>query len=785
MEFQNISSPAYKPEAAAQGGGVKIFNDMVHSYLDLVQPNTFPASKSDIPPASVLNYEVGFLVAIALGILFIVLMTLVGLFFACCRCCGNCGGKMYQKQTKKMDCKRCFLYLFLLLITLIILAGNICAFYTNSKISAAVTDTLHAYSNTADNLRTYIKSVPQEINDIIVEGEKTIETAKNTISGIGPILGGQIQMAIGKVANVTLASIQQMVTVLNNTVDYMVSVNESFHAVRQEQAAISQNLTDVRGRINKTVSECGGACASYPSVDNLVLDANYNTIPDFGDQIKTINEFLNSGIESTLQKVYKALQDIPDTVTNETKSAVSDVQTQLNKIKETFSEVRSISIADTIQSLNTFLNTSDNNVEKLRPDIQRYDYYRWIVGICLCCIVLLVVVCNLFGLFFGPCGHRVNVDPTERSCLSNSAGDFFMAGAGFSFLFAWLLMLIVSLLFIIGGNSYTLICKPWANRQIFTFIDNQVNLTKELNISVPNISTLYSECEKNYPMWQVLNLNDKFNLDQYLNISQYTGEVNSTFNNTQININEMTFLSSTQKDQLRNISSLGIEDLNFTDIKKQMQKGITKTNLTSFADSLDSLAASVTNSTISNELKSEAADLRSIQLSIDTRLMPQIRNLNKSLINLETTSSSNLSGDVNSTLNSVDVAQNYVDRNVSDVIKAELRNFLETLLQYFQSYTDWARLMITQNMARCGPVGRALNSAQIVLCNYIVDSLNGFWFSLGWCTIFFLPSIILSVKLAKYYRRMKSSDILENQYDHMEMTSNSQQFLIPRVTAKV
>ncbi|CAI9536995.1 unnamed protein product, partial [Staurois parvus] len=54
----------------------------------------------------VLMYEVGYLVALAIGLLFIILMTLVGLFFPCCRCCGNCGGKMYQKQTKRMTCKR-------------------------------------------------------------------------------------------------------------------------------------------------------------------------------------------------------------------------------------------------------------------------------------------------------------------------------------------------------------------------------------------------------------------------------------------------------------------------------------------------------------------------------------------------------------------------------------------------------------------------------------------------------------------------------------------------------
>lgn len=44
---------------------------------------------------------------------------------------------------------------------------------------------------------------------------------------------------------------------------------------------------------------------------------------------------------------------------------------------------------------------------------------------------------------------------------------------------------------------------------------------------------------------------------------------------------------------------------------------------------------------------------------------------------------------------------------------------------------------------------------------HCISLQNAFWFSLGWCMIFFIPSIIFSIKLAKYYRRMKYSDVYE------------------------
>lgn len=35
---------------------------------------------------------------------------------------------------------------------------------------------------------------------------------------------------------------------------------------------------------------------------------------------------------------------------------------------------------------------------------------------------------------------------------------------------------------------------------------------------------------------------------------------------------------------------------------------------------------------------------------------------------------------------------------------------------------------------------------------------NGFWFGTGWALILFVPTIITSVKLSKYYRRMKECE---------------------------
>lgn len=53
-------------------------------------------------------------------------------------------------------------------------------------------------------------------------------------------------------------------------------------------------------------------------------------------------------------------------------------------------------------------------------------FSRWGVCLIVCCVVLLVVVCNLLGLVLGPPGLKSKADPTKRSCTANCGGTFLM-----------------------------------------------------------------------------------------------------------------------------------------------------------------------------------------------------------------------------------------------------------------------------------------------------------------------------------------------------------------------
>ncbi|KAG7270661.1 hypothetical protein CRUP_032180 [Coryphaenoides rupestris] len=58
----------------------------------------------------------------------------------------------------------------------------------------------------------------------------------------------------------------------------------------------------------------------------------------------------------------------------------------------------------------------------------------------------------------------------------NNVREEELGGVGFSFIFAWVLMAVVSALFVVGGNVEKLICEPLANRQLFK-VSGKVDLS--------------------------------------------------------------------------------------------------------------------------------------------------------------------------------------------------------------------------------------------------------------------------------------------------------------------
>ncbi|NXW04958.1 PRM1A protein, partial [Fregetta grallaria] len=362
-----------------------------------------------------------------------------------------------------------------------------------------------------------------------------------------------------------------------------------------------------------------------------------------------------------------------------------------------------------------------------------------------------------------PLGLKESVLPTQRSGLSNAGGNFFMAGVGFSFIFSWLLMLLVLITFMLGGNIYMLVCDSWRTQQLFQLLDTP-GLIPGFNLSellgqeggTANFSEIYRQCQRDAALWQTLHLDQSVSLDELLNISQYTGEISTAFEKMNITLSPISLLSQSQRDLLLNASRAG-QPPDFTPTLEQLDQNMTQGSLPDLSTELEQLADKA-GVDVKEDLKADARKLRELDKEMQTSFSRPLESL-KENIHLVQSRAAQLKAQTKSALDKASETQEFLEKETANIIKNETWAFLEELLDFFETYISWAKSRLTEDVARCKPVAQTLDNVEAITCDYILDSLNAFWFSLGWCTFFLLPSIILAVRLAKFYRRMDVADV--------------------------
>uniref|UniRef100_A0A3B4B679 Prominin 2 n=1 Tax=Periophthalmus magnuspinnatus TaxID=409849 RepID=A0A3B4B679_9GOBI len=666
----SLEQPVYEESVRPVGDFMASF---VQSFLNTVQPKPFPK----VFHTKVLVYGTGFLVCVAIGVLYIVLMPIVGLFLACCRCCGNCGGKMQQKQTSSIHCRRRALYSATFVTTVIIL----CVFGSQRHDNS-----LNLWLPVFINTHFYV----------------TIEEVTKNLDGENSY---KLFCLLRFVVN-TSALLKKLNTSLNN--------------LESNASTIQIEITNVKNEINETLSkpDCTNCENMKPELNKLTVDTSIDSVTNL-DLLKVVNIFKMKYVRFIIICV------------------VAGSKAELAKIK---SQISNISTDLPLSSLNDVLTQLENfqaNISTYSPEVERVEYIRWCVCITLCCVILLVVVCNVFGLALGPLGLKSKVEPTKRSCTSDCGGTFFMMGAGFSFLISWLFMILVLILFLIGANAYTLLCKPWRNGELLQLLDTpgvipgfNPSATFGANITISSI----------YRYVIVINILIHLTI-LYLTILFFLIIITEIVK--KISLHEV-------KDQLKSFASKS-GNIDFSTTVQEVQgTGKMMQNNYCGKSTLYSHLLLFQTGQIKMELKNEAQKLRKIQADIETVIFPQLVNFPTRL----THNTSNLY---------LCIFQKCSELTLCRVtlLFQESGQFLDCQLGYFTAFADWARNMITQELGRCGPVAGAVDSADIIICSNMVESLNAFWFSLGWCMIFLIPSIIFSIKLAKYYRRMKYNDVFE------------------------
>ncbi|XP_076147882.1 prominin-1-A isoform X1 [Alosa pseudoharengus] len=801
LDFGYVPAGVYETVAHYEPGPIGILFHMVHAFLYVVQPNPFPedlvirvakdkfgAIQSEYQ--KVIYYEMGFVVCVLLGVIFLVLMPLVGLLFCLCRCCDNCGGEMHQRQRKNADCQRGLLATLLFSTCIVITAGILCSYAANQHLSSQLKQMRRLVNSNLRDLHTFANETPTQIEYLISQ----YSTAKNQVlfdlENIGPLLGGRIHEELGKEVRPALDGVLNMAGAMHETKEALENVSMTLEVLQDGAGKLRFNLSLVRSGLNNSLddpvctvpgSPAAKVCSRVlSSLSQLHVGANYSELPGVTPQLEKVNEALKTDLSGIVQKGYSSFNDTPAMVADQTRNVVEGVRDMLDGIGTNITGFSKLfPVHNSLSNFTILISHGHSRIEDLYPEIDRYDFYRWTVCITLCCMVVMVLAFNLLGMLCGILGFDRHATPTTRGCISNTGGNLLMAGVGFSFIFSWILMAVVAVSFLVGGNVEKLVCEPFHTKQLFKVLDTPHLIMPAWKNFIPGylyndpemdltVESFYSNCKENRGIYSALHLDKIFNVSAFLNTSVFTEDVAHVIDGVKVDLRGIILLESEGKDNLVRFTETGIGDINYADYLEEVNKRVTLVDLLSFAKELDAQSEELPKGSLQTSLKGHASTLRQIHTQQVLPMEQSLTTLSQSIRMLQMTSRE-LPSKVSTVLNTIEAAQYLISHNATFVVSQEIERYKQTIIGYFRQYINWVKASLALEVAPCKPFSNIVDTMEIVACSFLIDSMNTFWLGLGGATLFLLPSLILAVRLAKFYRRMDTEDVYDDlpAYDTM------------------
>uniref|UniRef100_A0A8D0CUL7 Prominin 1a n=1 Tax=Sander lucioperca TaxID=283035 RepID=A0A8D0CUL7_SANLU len=762
LDFGYVPAGVYETLAHYEPGPIGILFHMVHVFLHVVQPNPFPqdlivklakdkfgAIQTEYQKVTLcaIYYEIGFLVCAAVGLLFAVLVPIAGLFFCMCRCCDNCGGEMHQRQRKNADCRRGLLGTLLFATSLVITIGVLCAYAANQNLSSQVKNIRRLVNSNMRDLHTFANDTPMQIDYLISQ----YATAKNKViydlDNIGPLLGGRIHDQLDKEVHPALDRVLNMAGAMGETKEALENVSAGLEVLQVGTGKLNFNLSLVRTSINRTLNDPGchdeesdatsaQLCRNIrQSLFQLQISANFTRLPNVNAQLEKVNHVMKTDLSAIVQRVSL------DHKSSYIVSLVDDIGKNISSYSKVFP------VQSSLSNFTIFVSHAHAKIEDYYPEIDRMDFYRWIGCIALCCMVVLVLAFNYLGLLCGTLGYDKHASPTTRGCISNTGGTMLVAGVGFSIIFSWVLMGVVTTIFLAGGNMEKLVCDPFQTKEVFKVVDTPYLVNSDWRNFIPGYiyndsdleltaESLYSTCKENKGIYSAMRLDKVFNISLFLNTTVVSKL--KTPHNVKIDLRGIILLETEGKQNLLDFSEAGLSEINYADYLEEVNKGVTVIDLLTFTRELEAQTDLMPRGALQTALKGHVGTLRQIHSQ-------QIIPMEQAMV----------------MPNSVCLFSVQIFMPGWTLGFWETEKYTATIVGYFHQYIEWVKTSLAMDVAPCKPFSNMVDTAEIIACSFLVDSMNAFWMGMGCSTIFLLPSIILAVKLAKYYRRMDTEDVYD------------------------
>ncbi|NXL65089.1 PROM2 protein, partial [Chordeiles acutipennis] len=773
---------------------------LVRRCLDLIQQNPLPtellrAALNDpgsVRTSQVVQYELGYVVCATVALLFTVAVPVAGMCFCYCRSRRRCGGRL-RAHRRSLGCRRHCLLACLSLTSLVILISVICAFVTSQRVKGQMEPGLGAVPATLRTLRQHIAHVPQGVQMVVdqfeVPRQQIIsdlggkhraghwwapsqashydETLRGTrcLAGLSRSVGLSIHTQLKAMTYAALADLQDRAGDLQTSLHHLQIVDKTTRALASARAELEPALRERRRRVVALLDDprCTSCASVLGTAQSLELGADYSKVPSVEKVLKALSGLPRSDFAEMIRQGNGTFNSIPELAVERMAQVIQDLRDEMARMTE---KVQSIAdgfpLPDYTRPVSEALVKAEDRSQPYLQEVERFEQYRWIAGTVLCSIILLILACNVTGMALGTYGLSKREDPSDYECRGEAGAKLLLVGVGLAFLFSWLLILLVFATFLVGGNIQTLVCRNWVNQEIYKFIDTpgnlppSMNLTRQLNLRRDsNLSATYWECKSGAGLWEVLQLDRSYDLDEHLKTAKYTADFQKRLSDFTARLGDVRLLRSEGRQDLETFARSGMDEVDYRRFQEEMKNPVVQTSLPGLARSLEGLQKMQRNVTVAGRLAAEARALWQMQNSTVQSQEALVAKLAESVQFLSRLAP-HLQERVKTTLATTASVEARLPVQAQQILRQEIGCFTRKELRYLAQYLNWVGQTLREDVASCQPLATALDNGRVILCDRIADPWNAFWFSLGCCTFFLIPNIIFAIRLTKHFRPIRN-----------------------------
>ncbi|XP_039420166.1 prominin-2 [Corvus cornix cornix] len=765
---------------------------LVRRCLDLIQQNPLPTEllrtalndPGSVRTSQVVQYELGYVVCAAVALLFTVAVPVAGMCFCYCRSRRRCGGRL-RAHRRSLGCPRRCLLACLSFTSLIILISVTCAFVTSQRVKGQMEPGLGAVPSTLRTLRQHLANVPQGVQMVVDKFEVPRKQIISDLGGLSRSVGLSIHAQLKAMTYAALADLQDRAGDLQTSLHHLQILDRTARALAAARAELEPALRERRRRVVALLDDprCTSCASVLGRAQSLELGADYGKVPSVEKVLKALGGLPRSDFAEMIRQGNGTFNSIPELAVERMAQVIQDLRDDLTRTAEKVQSIAdSFPFPDYTRPVSEALLKAEDRSQPYLREAERFERYRWIAGTVLCSIILLILACNVMGMALGAYGLSKREDPSDYECRGEAGAKFLLVGVGLAFLFSWLLILLVFATFLVGGNIHTLVCRNWVNQEIYKFIDTpgnlppSMNLTRQLNLRRDsNLSSAYRECKSGAGLWEVLQLDRSYDLDEHLKTPKYTADFQKRLGDFTANLGDVRLLRSEGRQDLETFARSGVDEVDYGRFQEEMKNPVVQTSLPGLARNLEGLQKMQRNGTVAGRLAAEARALWQMQNSTVQSQEALVAKLGESVQFLSRLAP-HLKERVKRTLATTASVEARLPVQAQQILRQELGCFTRKELRYFTQYLNWVGQTLREDVASCQPLATALDNGRVILCDRIADPWNAFWFSLGCCTFFLIPNIIFAVRLTKHFRPIRNRLISTG-------SEETCPFHIPRVTA--